>query len=55
LEPKDKIGDIILVVPSNPAVLINLKHDQKCTIVGMKMSHSGVEQDQYYGKNILKL
>jgi len=48
LEPKDKLGDIILVVGSKPAITINLKPDQRCTVVGMKMSHSGNNETYYF-------
>lgn len=45
LEPKEKVGDIIIVVSSSPAITINLKKDERCTIVGLKMSHSGNSED----------
>ena len=41
IEPKEKLGDIILVVNSKPAITINLKKNEKCTILGIKISHSG--------------
>lgn len=41
IEPKEKLGDIILVVNSKPAITINLKKNEKCTIIGIKISHSG--------------
>lgn len=45
LEPKEKIGDIIMVVSSKPAFYINLKEGEKCTIIGIKLSHSGNSED----------
>lgn len=45
IEPKDKLGDIILVVSTRPAITINLKKNEKCTILGIKVSHSGNSED----------
>ena len=45
MEPKEKVGDIIVVVSSSPAIIIDLKKDERCTIVGLKMSHSGNNED----------
>ena len=45
LEPKEKIGDIIIVVSSKPTITIDLKEGEKCTITGLKMSHSGNSED----------
>lgn len=45
LEPKEKVGDIIVVVSSQPAIMIDLKKEERCTIVGLKMSHSGNSED----------
>ena len=41
LEPKEKLGDIIIVVNVKPAITVNLKKHEKCTIIGIKISHSG--------------
>lgn len=45
IEPKEKIGDIILVVSTKPAITIDLKKNEKCTILGLKISHSGNNED----------
>ncbi len=45
LEPKEKVGDIIIVVKSKPAIFIDLKPEEKCTLFGMKISHSGNNED----------
>lgn len=45
MEPKEKIGDIIIVVSSKPTITIDLKEGEKCTITGLKMSHSGNSED----------
>lgn len=45
LEPKEKVGDIIVVVSSSPTITIDLQKDERCTIVGLKMSHSGNSED----------
>jgi F-box protein 11 len=47
LEPKEKLGDIILVVSSGPAITIKLKPDQNIFISGMKMSHSGKSEEAF--------
>ncbi|CAD8139625.1 unnamed protein product [Paramecium pentaurelia] len=45
LEPKEKVGDIILVVSSQPTVLVDLVGDQRCTLIGLKISHSGTSEE----------
>jgi len=45
LEPKEKLGDIILVVATKPAITINLGENERCTILGLKMSHSGNNEE----------
>ena len=40
------MGDIIIVVSSKPTITIDLEKDQRCTLVGLKMSHSGNTDDQ---------
>ena len=34
-----------MVVSSKPAITIDLKKDERCTIIGLKMSHSGNSED----------
>ena len=34
LEPKDKVGDIIIVVQSRPAIHVDLKEGETCQISG---------------------
>ncbi|KAL4497849.1 hypothetical protein ABPG72_000604 [Tetrahymena utriculariae] len=45
LEPKEKVGDIILVVQNKPAIRINLQPGQSCKISSMKLSHSGTNEN----------
>jgi len=45
LEPKEKLGDIIIVVSTKPGITINLKPHEKCTIIGLKLSHSGNNEE----------
>ena len=46
IEPKkEKVGDIILVVSTKPAITIDLQKNEKCTILGLKISHSGNNED----------
>ncbi|CAK85226.1 unnamed protein product (macronuclear) [Paramecium tetraurelia] len=45
LEPKDKNGDIIIVVSSKPTILVDLQKDERCTLIGLKMSHSGTSEE----------
>lgn len=41
IKPKDKSGDVILVVDKKPAILVELGIDEKCVISGLKVSHNG--------------
>ncbi len=48
IEPKEKLGDIILVVSTKPAITIELDKNEKCHITGLKISHSGNNDDVYF-------
>ncbi|KRX05550.1 Pectin lyase fold/virulence factor [Pseudocohnilembus persalinus] len=54
LEARDKVGDIIMVVENKPAIIVELQEGQKCTIKGMKLSHSGNTEDVEKLANIME-
>eukprot|EP01017_Pseudomicrothorax_dubius_P037831 TRINITY_DN5597_c0_g1_i1.p1 TRINITY_DN5597_c0_g1~~TRINITY_DN5597_c0_g1_i1.p1 ORF type:complete len:544 (+),score=130.28 TRINITY_DN5597_c0_g1_i1:50-1681(+) len=45
LEPKDRSGDFILVVEKRPAILIEIGKEEKCFLVGIKISHYGNSEE----------
>lgn len=40
-EPNERNGDIILLVEQGPALLIDLKPEERCYVAGLKISHHG--------------
>ncbi|KRX06051.1 Pectin lyase fold/virulence factor [Pseudocohnilembus persalinus] len=50
LEPKEKTGDIIIFAQKSAAITIDLDLNQKCFIIGIKLCHSGFNEEEVNSK-----
>jgi F-box protein 11 len=48
MQPQDEKDDVICVVTQGPTILINIKPEHTCTIIGLKISHSGTNQNKFH-------
>ncbi|EGR30705.1 hypothetical protein IMG5_125070, partial [Ichthyophthirius multifiliis] len=51
LEPKEKIGDIIIIGSKGPVILIDLQKQEKCHLLGLKLAHTGMTDEFQNSKN----
>ena len=48
IQPRDEIGDIILVASKGACILVDLQQDEKVEIEGIKIAHCGNNDGMYF-------
>ena len=41
LQPTTRNANVMIIVSAMPAILITLNENEKCTLIGLKLCHSG--------------
>jgi len=47
LRPTTEDGNVLIIVNAHPAILIDIPDETTCTIIKLKLSHSG-EGERFY-------